>query len=413
MLSVETALHLRLKVRSPQVTVNGLLAALEQTAPELEARVFWEVVDRAQIDHLEAVRRQQRPSIRCRRCGNSTWVKRGSRVRKLKTSRGEFRFPLRQVSCRGCERTWSPLIEALGLRPWQRVSEELLERLVALGTEVSYRKASRWGDRLLTQTLAPMTIWRGVQERARQLAFTPMEFEPSILVLDGTQVPAGGKPRGEAINLAFEIGPRYRKAGRWGRQKRLVGLALGGPRSWSEVLPRELDPQLVVNDGESGIEDAIVSRYPGARLQRCEWHLLYSLRIFLWRDGLRKSAAAPFMAELRELLFESLRATRRRDAVASWVDRQLRWYRHSRTLLRGALRQICYPKPSALRTTSHAERAMRELNRRTDVGVRWSVSGVRNLLSLRLAQRYNPDDYARLWSHRSASGSCEVEVSMN
>ncbi len=44
------------------------------------------------------------------------------------------------------------------------------------------------------------------------------------------------------------------------------------------------------------------------------------------------------------------------------------------------------------------EREMREVNRRTDVGARWSVSGIMNLVRLRLAKRHHPDDYGRLWS---------------
>lgn len=62
-----------------------------------------------------------------------------------------------------------------------------------------------------------------------------------------------------------------------------------------------------------------------------------------------------------------------------------------------AVDEVCYPKPSEIRSTSRAERAMRELNRRTDVGAPWSVRGIGNLLRLRLARRYNPHDYARAW----------------
>ncbi len=48
--------------------------------------------------------------------------------------------------------------------------------------------------------------------------------------------------------------------------------------------------------------------------------------------------------------------------------------------------------------TSPIERQMRELNRRTDVGVRWSVSGVRHLLGLRLVFTFDPARWHRLWN---------------
>lgn len=43
---------------------------------------------------------------------------------------------------------------------------------------------------------------------------------------------------------------------------------------------------------------------------------------------------------------------------------------------------------------------MREINRRTDIGVRWSIPGVRNLRRLTLAKRHNPDDYAAVWEEK-------------
>jgi hypothetical protein len=44
------------------------------------------------------------------------------------------------------------------------------------------------------------------------------------------------------------------------------------------------------------------------------------------------------------------------------------------------------------------EREMREINRRSDVGARWSIPGVDHLLRLRHSKRINPDDFNRVWS---------------
>ena len=40
---------------------------------------------------------------------------------------------------------------------------------------------------------------------------------------------------------------------------------------------------------------------------------------------------------------------------------------------------------------------MREINRRTDVGVRWSLSGVKNLVALDLTRRLDPEQWEALW----------------
>ncbi len=48
--------------------------------------------------------------------------------------------------------------------------------------------------------------------------------------------------------------------------------------------------------------------------------------------------------------------------------------------------------------TGPVERQMRELNRRTDVGARWSISGVQPLLALRLTFAFDPEQWLRLWN---------------
>lgn len=411
MVPVEMALHLEVNVRSVSLSVNGLVAALERSTPGLESTVFGAVLDQAQGAYLQAVRCGAQPALVCPRCGRSEWVQRGSRPRVLKTSRGRLAFRLRQVSCRICACNWSPFVERLGLQPWQRLSEELLERLVGLATEVSYAKASAWGGELLAATLAPMTIWRAVQQRAPGLRFTPGRRAVRTLELDGTRVPAGDKPRGEEVNLALQIGERQRVRRRWQRTKRLVGFAVGAA-SWPRVLPRRLRPQLVVSDGAPGIAPAVTAAYPAARQQRCEWHLVYSLGHFLWLDAAgTKLWRDRLRAELQALLFAPYRGFWRRAAVWRWNGHRLRAYPQSQALVAEALPQVCYPRPSAVRTTGHAEREMRELNRRTNVGVRWSVAGIGNLLRLRLARRLNRDDYTRLWPHHVPSQAVEVQVS--
>ncbi len=84
-------------------------------------------------------------------------------------------------------------------------------------------------------------------------------------------------------------------------------------------------------------------------------------------------------------------------------------YRRSGPLLRDAAPYVLYDDPpSAERTTSIVEREMREINRRVDVGARWSIPGVAHLLKLRLAQRCNPDDYERVWSSTRQPNSWAV-----
>lgn len=404
----ETTLHLHLKLDGSELTVNGLVGVLD----ELEEELFRALVDAVQRERLEASRSGEAAQISCPRCGSERWVKRGSRPRQVKSTRGRLRFRLRQLTCKKCERTWSPFVDGLGLEPYQRTTEEFEECLVALSTELSYEKSSRWGKKMLGTTLAPMTIWRKVQRRGREVEFTFDPQEVERIEADGTKVPAGPKERGEELHLAFSIEERWRGRGRWRRRKRLVGMGLG-VGGWSDAFPDELAPRLVVNDGGTDVVPAVGEHFPDARLQRCEWHLVYSLDYQLWKDDVSKAARDRRAEELHALLFAPLdeEAESRRAEIRKWSRSHFGPESNGRRFIAEAVDQVCYSQPSELRTTSHAERAMRELNRRTDVGALWSVPGIGNLLRLRLARRYNPNDYAQVWNNLNDELDVEVQVS--
>lgn len=407
MRQTEIELRLTVKMATEELTINGLVEQFD----ELEQKLFRVLVDGVQREELRAARQGRARAICCPRCGGDRWVKRGQRSRQLKTSRGRLRFPLRQVTCKDCRRTWSPFLERLGLEPHQEVSEELRRPLVGLATEVSYRKSSRWGEETMGTTLSPMTIWRTVQERGPEVSFTAQQEDPVRMEADGTRIPAGAGQRGSALNLAFQVGDRWRAAGRWRRKKRVVGMAVGRS-SWPEALPAEFHPRLVVNDGGEDIRSAAAEAYPDARPQRCEWHLVYSLDHALWQDGVAHRRRQRLQDELRRIVFGPERSRSRRTQVREWAAWRLAPYPRARGLLLDALPEICYPVASDLRTTGHAERPMREINRRTDIGVRWTEQGVENLLQLRLARLYNPSDYARVWKDHSIELKVEACVSI-
>lgn len=54
-------------------------------------------------------------------------------------------------------------------------------------------------------------------------------------------------------------------------------------------------------------------------------------------------------------------------------------------------------EPCAISSTSPLERQIREVNRRTDVGARWSVAGVQHLIGLDLVRRFDPAQWQVLW----------------
>jgi hypothetical protein len=67
-------------------------------------------------------------------------------------------------------------------------------------------------------------------------------------------------------------------------------------------------------------------------------------------------------------------------------------------MLRNVSAYVLSPKRPSEGSTSVIEREMREINRRADVGARWSIPGVDHLLRLRHSKRINPDDFDRVWN---------------
>ena len=396
MLPVETDLHLHLKLSGCGGEINDLAAVGRKIAPavscELIAKMCWD----SQQVHWERLRSGEGEVV-CERCcrvhHNAEFlVRRGSRKRRLKTSSGEVVFRLQQLTCRVCGRTWSPYPELLGLAPRQRVSDELLQLQFESVVDLSFGKSTRLADAWLGSSVSERTLHRAVQERGSRVAFTAAPGLKTV-VADGTRVRTGEKKTGEEYCIVYQIVGRGKQRRRPAVQKRVVGFGIG-IEGWDTAFAAvPTQPRLVVTDGEHGIRGRVARYFPRARPQLCEWHVPYSLKYLMLMDGgLSLKRRKEIIAELYAII------DRGDEKAFARVSRSFPRGSYSRTYLENAAPHIMYPKPSVVRTTSWAERQMRELNRRTDVGVKWSMTGVANLIRLKLAKLHNPDDYERIWT---------------
>jgi len=397
MLRADTEVRVAIKVGGEGLEINDLAAwafeAKNEWAEQVLAQVLWQV----QEQHVEAVLAEEM-ELACPGCGvihsgAGAVLRRGSRPRKVRTSSGPIRFRLRQLTCSACRKTWSPFPELLGLAPGQRILEEFTRRLIDWVTELSYAKTCRMGREWVGDAPSPRTLHREVQRYGAEVTFT--EASPlGTVVADGTKVPAGTRPRGEDLSVAFQIRGRLTENNRTAVDKRVVGFSVGWGH-WQETLATEEDPELLVTDGETGVRELARWYFPKTRHQLCEWHVPYTLGRMLGKDGVEIDARRKITGKLSGILARG--GGRARESYRKLAD-SLSSYARAQTLLTNAEPYILYSPPSAERTTSVMEREMREVNRRTDVGARWSVSGITNLVRLRLAKRHNPDDYERVWS---------------
>lgn len=393
---VNQSVHLQIKVELPAEGVNRVISHLVAQRGAILQQVVAQVVEQLQAHWLEEVERAEAELICCGcgvvHAGRTGWVRRGRRIRVLQTLAGSLVLPLVQMTCRACGRTRAPYAETLGLVTRERYAAELRRTLIERVYEMSYSRSTRLARELWGVRLSASTLHGFVQSAGRGVELTPRRG-PALLLADGTKVRAGDRAAQEDLRLAFQLLGRSREGGRTRADLRLVGLA-AGLGSWPAVLRRDCGAEVVVTDAEASLPAQVRACYPQARHQWCEWHVGYTLGWSLYEDQVPRKERKHLQDELKGILWGKQRQRSKQRRYTRFLKRlPLR----SRKQLERARSYILFDVPSGERTTSLVERQMREINRRVNVGARWSLRGVENLMRLSMAQRHNPEDYHRLW----------------
>lgn len=344
----------------------------------------------------------------CPGCGvMSDFARKGMRTRprRFDTAAGVVRIRLANVGCRACGRVFAPLLQMLdlmGKRRTDRLSVELAE----LATQMSFARAGA----IAAQFGLPGSAGRAhhaVADLAPRLSSVgcPDAGGPTkvdVVVLDGTGMRATSRRLGVDCNIALGItgrdGPRRRRRA----TTALVGLTIG--EGWSAMasqLSTLEPPAMVVVDGEVAITALAESVWPDVPIQRCWWHLPRALRWALYADKADHGWANSKRTELVALLRGAAREHQTPQQALRHYDRfraTIADHHAASELLDGAREQVftCL-RPELRQRLAHLggpemgsgvlERVMRELNARTDIGgSRWSLGGLRDLVTLQLAR---------------------------
>jgi transposase-like protein len=344
----------------------------------------------------------------CTGCGSMRgFRRRGFRPqpRKVMTRCGQVSFRSQQLECTSCGRRFAPAAQLLGLAPHQRRSAGLSELAASLAVEVAYAKASRLLAELTGPSVSARTIRRDVIAMAPERV-GPEVHEVPVLLLDGTGERAGPDKLGVALHLAIGLVARRRHGNRVVVEARLLAATLG--EGWPVVfdLVAEIHPGLIVVDGELELSTLAAERFAGVPVQRCLWHLARGLyKLARYRDRCSAAVTDGLVDELRELLTRAYRSTDGEAAERDYhalIERAERAdARAATSYLRAAVGEVFtfLTHPGAGRLvfghkghpelgTGVLERVMREMNRRTDVGVRWSIRGIRAILMVKLQRNY-------------------------
>lgn len=357
----------------------------------------------------------------CPGCGvMSDFARKGKRTRprRFDTAAGIVRVQLANVGCRACGRVFAPLLLMLDLSGKRR-TDRLMMELAELAAQMSFARAgaiaasfgvpaSAGRAHSAVADLAPLLD--GIGQPQAPGAPTGAD----VVILDGTGMRAGPRRLGVNGNIALGVtgraGPRRRRRA----TTVLLGLTLAQP--WSAMADQLRDlrpPVVVVVDGELAITALAESVWPDVPIQRCWWHLPRALRWALYADKAPHPWANTKRAELVDLLHRVARerlthaqALAAYDTFAATVTAE--GHHAAGELLAGARDQAftCL-RPDVRARLAHLggpelgsgvlERVMRELNARTDIGgSRWSVDGLRDLITVQLARMTNHPAWATL-----------------
>ncbi len=416
---------LALTIETPALDAASSWNAFEslavQMSQDLPRRALAKALDEAQERLIDSVCGPRWAPVRglgapfaCPKCqADKDFARKGKRTRPrtLHTAAGKVEIVLWHVGCRSCGRNFAPLLLMLGLSGKRR-TDRLTVDLAQLGTQMSFARAARV-DRELAGTCATAGQAHGALADVAAILAPQGELgaahgSPDVVLFDGTGVRAGSKKNGCGANLAIGLTGRSGAGGRRRARSHLLGLTVD--QDWSMMgaqLAGITPPALVVVDGETVITTLAERLWPDVPVQRCWWHLPHGLRKAFYADDAANRHVNPRWArdrsrELGELLREQIRqehnveqALTAYDAFTAAIPPKLTSAHayltaarpHTFTCLDPALRARLAHLGGPELGTGVLERLMRELNARTDIGgSRWSIPGLRDLLTVQTAR---------------------------
>ena len=418
----KVVIHLEFSVPSDKLDVNQVVALFQEVQAQVGPALMACYLEMFQ-DHLLgqvlgpkwADASQGKAPWVCPQCqSRQRFKRRGSRPRVLrKTSLGRVPFKLRQVTCCRCEETFSPFSAWFGLEPYQVSTTEFQAKAVKVACQTSYGRSVQHLHALAHVKISATAVHSWAQSKGPQVSFDAERTNDHPLLLDSTKVRAGGKKRGCRLNLGLSIQRRCWVNGR--PQLKVYPVCFGVDESWSKTgrALAEARPARLVFDGDEELIFWLEETLPDVLKQRGVWHLINQLYWPLWEDGLTKAEAKIWMGRLGRIIYHPEYDVQRSRTELEGLITQL--HRKGLSSAAGYLEAAApyvftyreHPdgmffherrlEPCAISATSPLERQIREINRRTDVGIRWSVPGVRNLIGLDLVRRFDPEQWQALW----------------
>jgi hypothetical protein len=370
------------KVTTKTIHVNTLCEIIHNNRTDVLNTILVKAVVSHQEERIKKDlgarydRKRTSASFFCPRCHGHYFIRKGTRLRVYKSVLGKSTIPILQVQCVYCGRRFCPYKDDIGLAFTERISPALKQRQLELTCQISYRKARDFVHSCLDIRSSTTTIRQEIDRKAAQIRDEPVCASGEVVYDDSTKVKAGPKERGVSIHLAVTAKPGRIIGRRRTMRKKLLFLKTGDASAIKKSL-KSLNAKAIVHDGDMDLTGC------APLVQRCLWHLIHQLKHFLWLDGLPLKDREPYVKELIDILYHTTTVESMKHKYHCFLDTLKKsWLMHSYGHLQNAENEISVSRENGFEyhTTSPVEREMREINRRADIGARWSIPGVENLL---------------------------------
>lgn len=322
----------------------------------------------------------------CPDCGSGEANRKNWRDRTLGLSNlGEITVDLRQVECRGCGRTWTPYASRLGLEHRKKYSPDVLIEGIQHALEVSYERASIKTDAHPSAN----TIHRALN------AWSPSaggpETEYRFVMMDATDVPRWKESGQITLTIAHEITRAARRYNRPALDRRVVALAVGKEADIKEFL-KEVCIKSLMHDG--GLRVDALCEVEG----RCKWHVPYTVRSLLYKDGIKGQDNKDRCEDLRTIVFdEGLTVGEQEKRLNEWIKANEvdapSAATHVRQAMNGLKNVVKHSELFDVETTGPLEREMKEINKRFENGGGWTQPGAEAMLRHLQLWKYDRDEW--------------------
>lgn len=424
-------MDLKVKWEIGKVNINEMAYRIDKLVPQIAMQLLEhtihayqeEIVNRLLPGHSSQDRaglgRHTEKGSKDVLCRGRTVRRRGRRWRhrRIKSKYGDVWINLRVVECLRCGKQFSPLLDALGIDPYQRHDEVIEHAVLEAVIDTNYRRLIEGhGIDISLSGIQNYITGSDIDELLRD----ELKFDRFDAVLaDGTGIKEKGGKRGE-LRVLVGITPKGK----------LEPIGSWTDTDWEEIekqVKRRLKKTtkkkpLFVYDGEPGLEHFLAGHVTAQ--QRCTWHGPRGLYHAMWEDGQGKKKSKPHQDKLAQIIAMEIPEEDYDTLTPEAIETVRQQYNGAKKelvdLINTLQKQKC-PKAVtyldnlakdlfhqvemwlatgiiAPKTTSRLERLFRELGRRLKrIAWGWSDRVATKLSKMIMIKKYNPELWKKYW----------------